>query len=385
MTIKRFDYIDALRGYAILGVIAVHTAQRAPSLASPLQTWLNDGARGVQLFFVASALTLMFSWHARNDGAVNFYIRRFFRIAPMFYLAIVAFVLLDGYGPRYYAPRGIGWWQILSTTFFVNGWHPESLTSVVPGCWSIANEMTFYLVFPLLALRIRSFRAACAALVGFLLVALISKYPAALFWQSMLPKEDAYLAHEFVFLWFLHQAPCFLFGIAAFFAIEKWRVGKAAANRWLVAAIALILVLPFIPGTFTLYPLAFAVAAFLMANGAGAGTVVNPFIRFVGKVSFSAYLWHFAILDVIDQLAKRGFDPIHVLDRRHALPFYLVFAPSILAVTLLASSLTYRSIEQPMVRFGSRLVSLQQKAREAAAIAAARPLVAGPQGAVLPD
>ena len=353
--IRHFDYIDALRGYAILGVIAVHTSQRAPSIANPWKAWLDDGARGVQLFFVASALTLMFSWHSRNDGAINFYIRRFFRIAPMFYLAVIVFVLLDGFAPRYYAPRGIGWWQIITTVFFVNGWHPEYISSVVPGSWSIAVEMTFYLTFPILALSIKKFQTACIALVVFLLVAALSKHPIALIWQLILPRQEVYLTREFANLWFFHQFPCFLFGIVTFFAIEKWRIPKTPANLWLLLAISLIFIAPFVDDSFSVYAFLFSVVAFLLANGAGSTTVVNPFVRFAGKVSFSAYLWHFAILDIIDRLAENGIDPIHVNSREHGLLFFFVFAPCVTALTLFLSNLTYRHVEQPMVRYGNYL------------------------------
>jgi hypothetical protein len=82
-SLKRFAYIDALRGYAILGVILVHTSQY-----SGFDSQAAFGARGVQLFFVASALTLMFSWHERHDGATAFFVWRIFRIVPMFWVSI---------------------------------------------------------------------------------------------------------------------------------------------------------------------------------------------------------------------------------------------------------------------------------------------------------
>jgi peptidoglycan/LPS O-acetylase OafA/YrhL len=50
--VRRFSYIDALRGYAILMVIAVHTSHAFSDLPKPLSTILNQDARGVQLFFV---------------------------------------------------------------------------------------------------------------------------------------------------------------------------------------------------------------------------------------------------------------------------------------------------------------------------------------------
>src|SRR5258708_32803586 len=96
--IRHFAYIDALRGYAILMVIAVHTSEAFPDLPSSLSKILSQGARGVQLFFVTSALTLSLSWVARQENAAEFYIRRFFRIAPMFWIAVVVFRCINGTG-----------------------------------------------------------------------------------------------------------------------------------------------------------------------------------------------------------------------------------------------------------------------------------------------
>src|SRR5215468_288588 len=108
----RADYIDGMRGYAILMVIAVHASLRVPRLEWPLADVMAQGARGVQLFFTVSALTLMMSWHRRQDGSAPFYLRRLFRIAPMFWLAIVVFIVLFGTAPRFAAPFGVGWMQV---------------------------------------------------------------------------------------------------------------------------------------------------------------------------------------------------------------------------------------------------------------------------------
>ena len=109
------------------------------------RTLVDQGARGVQLFFVASALTLVMSWTSRNDGALRFYVRRLFRIAPMFWLGIAFFVWLDGFGPRYFSLKGIDETHVILTSIFLHGWHPEYITSLVHGEWSIAVEMVFTL------------------------------------------------------------------------------------------------------------------------------------------------------------------------------------------------------------------------------------------------
>jgi peptidoglycan/LPS O-acetylase OafA/YrhL len=75
-------------------VIAVHASQYFSDLSPGVLALANQGARGVQLFFVASAMTLLMSWNARGDGAGAFYIRRFFRIAPMFYISVPIFLIL---------------------------------------------------------------------------------------------------------------------------------------------------------------------------------------------------------------------------------------------------------------------------------------------------
>jgi peptidoglycan/LPS O-acetylase OafA/YrhL len=153
---RHYGVIDALRGYAILMVIGVHSSQYFEYLAT--NTLVGAGARGVQLFFVASGVTLCLSWMTRNDGAIAFYVRRLFRIAPMFYLAIVFFVVVNRLGPNMYAPDGVGLRHILMSATFTHGLMPDTITSLVPGSWSIADEMMFYAAFPLLmaiAVRVR--------------------------------------------------------------------------------------------------------------------------------------------------------------------------------------------------------------------------------------
>lgn len=92
--IKKYDYIDALRGIAIALVVLVHASQSVKPLSDVLMRVMTEGARGVQLFYIASAITLCMSWSARREGDLrpvrDFYLRRIFRIAPMFYLGMAS-------------------------------------------------------------------------------------------------------------------------------------------------------------------------------------------------------------------------------------------------------------------------------------------------------
>ena len=348
METKRYAYIDALRGYAILLVIAVHSSQYFDDL--PYQFLANQGARGVQLFFVASAITLSMSWNARNDGSVRFYLRRLFRIAPMFYLALAYFFWLRGFAPNFYAPYGLGIRHYLMTATFTHGFMPDTITSVVPGSWSIADEMMFYAIFPLLigCLNRVRFRAAAVTVgVATLALAMIQyrviravQFTPDPTWRTMMA--------TFTDLWFVQELPCFLFGMLAF----KWTAeGGTLQPRWAAAlvlfSLAAMLASACFPqpafmrlGLHVRYGALFALFAIGLMHWQPR-LLVNPVIGWVGKVSYSGYLIHLAL--------------IATFPMPHA--NYPQAFLAVTAATLALSTVTYLCIEQPGIWLGKRVIA----------------------------
>lgn len=147
----RLEYVDVVRGVAILAVILTHTAQSF----TPVIPVARAGQYGVQLFFVASAYTLMLSARRRGLQYGPFLFRRFFRIAPAYGVALfgywiaVAAVpgLLNGTAtsPRH-TPLAV-----TANLLLFHGFVPSANNTLVPGGWSVGTEMAFYAVFPLLA------------------------------------------------------------------------------------------------------------------------------------------------------------------------------------------------------------------------------------------
>lgn len=84
----------------------------------------------------------------------------------MFYTGLVFFVLLAGFGPRLWAPHGLGSAHVVLTALFLHGWLPEIINSVVPGGWSIAAETSFYLLLPLLFKLVTTRTRALVFLAG---------------------------------------------------------------------------------------------------------------------------------------------------------------------------------------------------------------------------
>src|SRR5262249_20709564 len=120
----------------------------------------SSGQFGVHLFFVVSALTLLSSWHWRNDGAAQFYMRRLLRVAPMFWVAACVYLIIFGR-----ATSGLTVPGIIATFLFMS-WYPDTMNALVPGGWTIAAEVMFYIIFPFFAASIKSLSAAIVAFIA---------------------------------------------------------------------------------------------------------------------------------------------------------------------------------------------------------------------------
>jgi exopolysaccharide production protein ExoZ len=360
---KHLDYIDALRGYAILGVVAVHASIAVRDLEWPLGLLAEQGARGVQLFFVVSALTLMLSWHERGDGVLPFYVRRIFRIGPMFWLMSAFFVAVQvsGLPIVFWPPLAITWPNVLASATFTHGLHPLTIHSIVPGGWSIGDEMTFYVLFPLLVATLRSWTTTVFALLAAVCLSLLMAALVHFGW--LFPQLDRELVDEFAFQLFPNQFPAFLAGMLVFHLLDAFPgpVRSSVLRAGLAASLSAMVAIPFVATalhsylTHTIYvlpmvyALPFALCTWCLAKGGG-GLLVNPAIRYVGKVSYSAYFWHFAVLGLLGHLLAFG----------PATPGWLQFAAVFGAAVVLSvgiSSITYRLVELPMIRLGRQLAA----------------------------
>ena len=87
---RRIPSLDGIRAIAILLVLVGHSINALPALA-PVIEWLEVGRVGVSIFFVLSGylITRLLVEEEERQGAISlkaFYIRRFFRIVPPYYL-----------------------------------------------------------------------------------------------------------------------------------------------------------------------------------------------------------------------------------------------------------------------------------------------------------
>ena len=291
----KLRYIDALRGVAILSVIWFHchlhhySNPKYPSLMDMLG---SPAALGVQLFYVLSAFTLFLSQSRQktaDNHSLNFFVRRFFRIAPMYYVAIIYYLCQMAHSHSQPLPSFIesNVYGIVVNTLLIHGFSPIWINSIIPGGWSVGIEVLFYAMVPYLFTRITNLNravvfTACTMLFGFVLTSVLSQIPYV--------QSNQFLA-DYLFFCLPYQLPVFGCGIVAYYVVIKddRRVSPFVAGLAVSVIIFVILsktvgrsYLPHFPHTLHLFGsmgfalLIIGLAKSVYRNGGGAGQLRHP-------------------------------------------------------------------------------------------------------------
>lgn len=139
----RYPALDGLRGFALVGVVLCHVLH------------FTIGWVGLDLFFVLSGflVTSILLDSKEQDGYFrNFYVKRALRILPLYYLVLFLFFvpyLVSGKAQlaRLALPYLLYFQNLV---FTLQGHWPEGFLAPLNHFWSLAVEIQFYLLFPLL-------------------------------------------------------------------------------------------------------------------------------------------------------------------------------------------------------------------------------------------
>lgn len=363
--------VDALRGYAILLVIAVHSLNVVKELVWPAKRLLSLGFYGVQLFFLASALTLLMSWHRSDDGFARrsgkFLLRRFFRIAPLYYLAVLFY-----WFAYQRTPAEFSFELLISTLLFYNAWSPYLTPTVpgwtpVPGGWSISVEFCFYFAFPFLAVLITTLRRAVVFFMAALALLIVSSIAGA----HLYPEISAEARSNFLYFWPPNQLIIFSLGFLLYHSvtnesIKAWLASsRVTANNASFVLCTLLVALSYygprkffewplgLPPTHLLISILFLAWAIVIVIKPR-GFAVNSAVAGLGKVSFSAYVLHFAVLKFVGMFFDR-FWPFAKVGAA-SIPYAIALLALAIVVTRFVSAATYRFIEQPFINAGKTLI-----------------------------
>jgi peptidoglycan/LPS O-acetylase OafA/YrhL len=162
--------LDGLRGAMAYWVLMGHAFWHSGMVKIPI---LSSPKYAVQGFMLLSGFLM--TWHyVRREAQepwtdwrtwTSFYVRRYFRISPLYYLLLIpSYLMLPLYRIwRYPGSHDAGmltpvsWEHVLAHLSYAYGLSPQFHASMPIPDWSISLEMQFYLVFPFLMLLVLRF------------------------------------------------------------------------------------------------------------------------------------------------------------------------------------------------------------------------------------
>ena len=315
--------LDSIRAIAVMLVMISHFIPGSSAIA-PL------GGIGVRLFFVLSGFLItriLLDYRDRpiESALKTFYFRRFLRIFPLFY-----FALLVSYAMDFGAVRStIGWHVTYLTNFLIysRGEFPAAVTHF----WSLAVEEQFYLVWPLLVLtlplRALPWVIACMIPISPLTMT-IADDPMA----SVLPISNLDAL-----------------GFGALLAVPAAQRYVTAAGLWIGAPVFAVTIVMrwFSVGDVTRdVPLGFAMplaSAWLVWRAAeGFGGIAKKIFEwrpalYVGRISYGVYVYH----ALMPYFLKRLF-PIWTYGEGQQFVI-------LVSTTIVVASISYRLLEQPFL------------------------------------
>lgn len=289
--------LTSLRFFAALHVLLFHFAQ--PQVAGApefIRTFIASGNIGVTFFFVLSGFILGYNYLGRTFTARDFLWRRFCRIYPVYFAAILFALPFFAMELR----REAFWPDVFRTIaafspakfLMLQAWfEPQALKWNGPS-WSLSVEAFFYLLFPALALLFVRLTKVFALLSVVISLALVH---VAHIYEPPLP---------------LLSLPLFLLGISL---AQMHRFVKPHELLAPIATVALILTIGFMPWIEQNVPMSSAVIAATFGLFVYAFAKESPLARFashpslilLGEASYALYILHEPLASLFQAVGAR--------------------------------------------------------------------------------
>ena len=346
--VARLDALDGLRAVAVLLVFFDHSTDG-----------LSGGFIGVELFFVISGylITSLLLRETLANGRPDirrFCARRALRILPALVVCVLTVFL---FAPWIIEEPGSSAWDNAQAALlgYMNLRRADGATGGALGhTWSLSLEEQFYLVWVLVVWTFVASRRQ-AWLAGAVVLAIV----AVCFWRLGLALGGA--TPERLYNGFSTRVDAILYGcLLAVLPQGDWR--GWLARSWPLPVLVLLALLPTVGwdspllprGGFTVIALActWVLVATLEARGLLKHVLEHRVAVWLGRRSYSFYLWHFPVILGAGAALPRSLDHIWVK----------------LVVTLALAELSYRAVEMPFLRLRHRVVERQPDGRGVTAL-----------------
>lgn len=367
MSQRRILPLDGLRGIAVLSVVLFHYVLLIPfssgGLGARFQDCFRLGEYGVDLFFVLSGFLIggiLLDSIESPRYFRTFYLRRFHRIFPLYYLWLALYIAL-GLTVFNHLPasvRGVwtGWRPAIVYALFLQNLVPKQLLGISAAwlgpLWSLAVEEQFYLLMPL-AVRFLPKRRLAQFLVATIILSPLLRAVVST-WEY--PRVIRYVAMPL-------RADAIAMGVllALLLRDQTWQARIARNLRSLYAAILLLLsgVISLssrsaVPDDRTEGILVFLMAALfavivLLAlaqpQGAWARFCSLSVLRGLGGVSYCIYVIHLPVNTICLGL-------VHSIHGTQSVGLDVAGVALACAITWILAKISWRYLESPMIRRG---------------------------------
>lgn len=367
--------LDGMRAVAILSVMAFHAQMPFSKI----------GTLGVDIFFVLSGflITTLLLQEWQQTGAIAlryFYLRRMLRLLPALYvlLFVWSIYIVVFMNP---ADAGADWNGVGYSLLYIANWATANGISLgaLGHTWSLGIEEQFYLLWPPILVVCLTKRFSQKA-IGGLVIALIggAAIIRAVIWTNshFFPRVYNGLDTRIDSL----LVGCFTALILSwnwlpYFQQRKWWAGVLLGPALILGSYTATTwdrdgAYTFLSyGGFTVVAIGIALVILLLMQGRTSRlhmVLELPPLVWIGKISYSLYLWHFVIFSVVYYI---GF-PVLI---KYGLDFGVSFA---------CAAASFYLVEQPILRLKSRLKATGTSVADRATLARDRPT--GPLGGRAP-
>ncbi|MEI9993177.1 MAG: acyltransferase [Rhizomicrobium sp.] len=356
-------YLNAFRGLAAFWVLTAHCM-----IWGGWHGPIIDPKMAVDLFMVLSGFLMALTVSERQSFEsvhsartwIEFYVRRLFRIAPAYYVVLLAVVVLAvpflaGYETlreldparwlheTAHDPRTITYNlpNLAMHVSFLFGLFPAYANSTQLPDWSLGLEMQFYAVFPAIFLLVRRYQAAvaCSALIlaCYLLTAAVHR----LLSVAHLPQftEPSLL---------VFKLPVFLIGVLIYEA-----ACMPQTKRWQILLCIVFAALQFREyGVWSAAILGLVWCVYILWTDTRlrrlAERLDNRLTRFMSDASYSVYLLHGLFLALV---GSRIDTYLHAQHWAQGAVVFVIWV-SVLLTSYASAGILYRYVERPGVRLG---------------------------------
>lgn len=304
--VKYRPAIDGLRAVAVIAVLLFHLDKYL----------LPGGFVGVDIFFVISGYLItsiiIADCEKGEFSFAKFYQRRISRIYPVFFLVSIAILITAFllYLPQDFASAGAtviaAAFSITNLKLILQGNYFQVSSDAQPFLhfWSLAVEEQFYIIFPLIVYLSFRFKISRNILSKVLILIAVISLIAYIVLTSTNPTWAFYLLPTRA--WEL-LAGCILATYPVRNSILNYeKLDIFLSNLGLLTVVISVFIIhekmPFL-GFFATIPIIGSVLVIGRKShpkGIAERILSYPFIVFIGKISYSLYLWHWAIYSFVD-------------------------------------------------------------------------------------